>query len=269
MGTTIGILSLKGGVGKTTIAAALATNLTHNYGKRVLLVDANYSAPNLGLHMNIISPRKTIHDVLAGGEKISSAIHYEYGVDVIPGNFLFKKSYNPLKLKNKIAQIKKHYDFIIIDSSPALNEGVISILHASDQLFLVSTPDYPTLSCSMKAARFVKQNGKDIIGMVLNRIRGKEEVSLEEVQESVGIPVVARVKEDDIVHFALHERIPATLFAKRNAFSREIDKLCMALIGVKENKSMLQKIFNDNFRKEQINREVLRQEFYKSIFQYD
>ncbi|MFH1290833.1 MAG: ParA family protein, partial [Nanoarchaeota archaeon] len=52
MTKTIGVIAIKGGVGKTTISAALATDLANHYGKKVLLVDANYSAPNLGLHMD-------------------------------------------------------------------------------------------------------------------------------------------------------------------------------------------------------------------------
>jgi len=103
MGGTIGLIALKGGVGKTTISAALGTNLANKYNKKVLLVDANFSAPNLGLHMNIISPKKTIHDVL-NGERVSNAIHSQYGVDVIPGNFLYEKTINPLRLKQKLAR---------------------------------------------------------------------------------------------------------------------------------------------------------------------
>ena len=54
MTKVIGIIAIKGGVGKTTIAASLASNLVNEYHKKVLLVDANFSAPNLGLHMDII-----------------------------------------------------------------------------------------------------------------------------------------------------------------------------------------------------------------------
>ena len=82
MGKVIGIISIKGGVGKTTLSASVASELVHNYGKKVLLVDANYSAPNLGLHMDIVKPDKTIHDVLAGRERIWGAIHKKFGVDV-------------------------------------------------------------------------------------------------------------------------------------------------------------------------------------------
>ena len=49
MSKTIGLIAIKGGVGKTTISASLASDLVNHYGKKVLLVDANYSAPNLGL----------------------------------------------------------------------------------------------------------------------------------------------------------------------------------------------------------------------------
>ncbi len=66
MARTIGIIAIKGGVGKTTISASIAADLANNYGRKVLLVDANYSAPNLGLHMDILEPKKTIHDVLSG-----------------------------------------------------------------------------------------------------------------------------------------------------------------------------------------------------------
>ena len=261
MGKVIGLISIKGGVGKTTLAAALAADLAHNHGKKVLLIDANYSAPNLGIHMDIISPKKTIHDVLSGGNRLTEAVHERYGVHVIPGNFLFNKDYNVLKLKNKLAGAKNRYDFVILDASPSLNDEILSTMLASDALFVVSTPDYATLSCSMKSAKLAQQRNKPIAGIILNKVRGKQEVKLEEIQESLGIPVVAKIKDDDIVHMALHERTPATLFAKSTKFSKEVSRLSRSLMGKPERKGWFRKP-----RKEQINREVLRQGFYKNVF---
>ena len=261
----IGLISLKGGVGKTTLAASIASSLANNYGKKVLLVDANYSAPNLGLHMDIISPEGSIHDVLAGS-KVSSAIHEKYGVDVIPGNFFYNRKVNLLNLRDRLAAVKKNYDFAILDSSPSLNDEVLSTMLASDSLFVVTTPDYPTLSCSMKAAKLAKQRNTPISGIIINRVdRPLYELTLEEVQESTGIPVVARIKEDRSVRKSLFERVPTTLYKHRSKFSREVNRLCAALAGEKERKGIVYKMFK-NLRKERVNREVLRESFYKSMF---
>lgn len=266
MGKTIGLISLKGGVGKTTLSCALAADLARNNGKKVLLIDANYSAPNLGIHMNIISPKKTVHDILSSKDKLTSAIHRQYGIDVIPGNFLFKRNYNPLKLRNKLAQIKKKYDFVVLDGSPSLNNEVLSTMLASDQLFVVSTPDYPTLSCSMKAARLAKQRNKPIAGIILNKVKKKYGVSLEEVQESTGIPVVAKIRDDSAVDLALSQRVPANLFVKNSAFSKEIRKLGSALAGKQEKRNFFSAIFSGDMKREQINRELMRKHFYEGMF---
>jgi len=102
MSKSIGIISIKGGVGKTTIASALAVDLANNYGKKVLLVDANFSAPNLGEHMDVLNPEKTIREVLAGQVGINSALEHRYGVDVLAGSFKDYKGISVFKLKRKI-----------------------------------------------------------------------------------------------------------------------------------------------------------------------
>ncbi len=266
MAKTLGFISLKGGVGKTTIAAAVATTLANQYHKRVLLIDGNFSAPNTGLHMNIVSPHKTIHDVLSG-EAMSAAIHNQYGVDVIPGNFLHNKEVNPMLLKDKISHVKKDYDFVVIDSSPSLNEEMLATIIASDHLFAVSTPDYPTLSCTIRAAQLAKQRHRPIAGIIVNQARGHYDINLHEIQESTGIPVVARVKYDEVQEMALAERVPAPVFAGKTALTNEVNRFCRALLGLPEEKSFFGSWFGKRDEKlESVNRAVLAKEFYRSVF---
>lgn len=267
MGKAIGIIAIKGGVGKTTIAASLASDLANHQKKKVLLIDTNYSAPNIGLHMDIIKPGKTIHDVLAGKARIQSAIHRKYGVDVIPGSYVFEKRVNLLKLRDRIAKVKEDYDFVILDSSPSLNEEVLSTMLASDHLFVVTTADYPTLSCSIKAAKLAKQRGRPIDGIIVNKIRDPDyELSLTEIEETVGIPVVARIPDDKTNVRALFTRIPTSIYNRGCKFSREIKRLGAALTYKREDRSFLRRLFGLDFKPEEVNRQLLRERFYSSLF---
>jgi len=267
MGKTIGVISIKGGVGKTTIASSLASDLVNHYGKKVLLVDANYSAPNTGLHMDIVEPKATIHEVLAGSARVSDAIHSSYGVDVIPGSYNFSKEVNFLKLRDKLARIKDNYDFIILDSSPSLNEEVLSSIIASDALFVVTTSDYPTLSCSIKAAKLAKSRGRPISGVIVNRVKNsKYELSLDEMEYALGIPIVAKIKEDSGSLKSLFTRIPMSILNRNSSFGREINKLSSSILGVKEEKNVFERLFSFNMKREEVNRQLLKEGFYKSIF---
>ncbi len=267
MGRAIGIIAIKGGVGKTTIAASLASDLVNHFGKKVLLVDANYSAPNLGLHIDIVEPEKTIHEVLANKARMKSAIHERFGVDVIPGSYIFNEAFSPLRLKRKLRKIKKDYDFVIIDSSPTLNIEALSTILASDSLFVVSTPDYPTLSCSLKAAKLARQRGRPISGIILNKIREPGyELTLKDIEQATVLPVVAKIPDDKTNVRALYMRIPTSIYNRKCKFAREINRLSAALTHNKEKRSLLGRIF-PNFKKEQINRQIFKERFYRSSFE--
>jgi septum site-determining protein MinD len=268
MAKTIGIIAIKGGVGKTSVSASLAADLANRHKKKVLLIDANYSAPNLGLHMDIVEPVKTIHDVLSGRAQMEHAIHSRYGVDVVPGSFVYTKGINHLKLKARIGELKDKYDFVVIDSSPSLNDEILSAITAADNLFVVTTPDYPTLSCSLKAAKLAKDKGTPISGIIINKVRNpRYELELEEIENAVGIPVVAKIKDDGEHVKAIFARVPASIHNKNSSFSKEIAKLSDALAGQATKQPLWKKLFSFSFGKEEVNRQVLRESFYASLFE--
>jgi len=268
MGKVIGIISIKGGVGKTTISASIASDLAKNYGKKVLLIDANYSAPNLGIHMNITSPKNTIHDVLSGRAGLRSAIHKSYGVDVIPGSVMYDKNLSHFKLKDKIEKFKSEYDFIVLDSSPSMNDEILSTMVASDHLFVVSTPDYPTMVNSLKAAVLAKHRGKNISGIIVNKVRDPNyELSIEEIEDSTNIPVVAKIPDDYTSVRALFSMMPVPIYNKYSAMAKEINKLNGALTFTPTKRSVWAKMFPSSVGKEAVNREILKQSFYESVFE--
>lgn len=231
-GKIIGIISIKGGVGKTTAVSNLGAMLSKEFGKKVLIVDANFSAPNLALHMGFINPETTLSDVLLDKVDVKEAIYeHDVGFHILPTALLHRKI-NPFKLRNKINKLKSIYDFILIDSSPTLNEEMLSTIVASDHLLVVTSPDLPTLSCTMHAVKVAKRKKTPIAGLIINRVRNKKyELSLDEIQDTTGVPVVAVLPDDTKVLEALAHSIPASVFSPRKNFAVEYKKLAASLIG--------------------------------------
>lgn len=263
MGITISFVSVKGGVGKTMLALETASALANDFGKKVLLVDANFSAPNIGLHLDM-KDGLTLHDVLGDREGLHAAIYESFGMDVVPSSLHFKDEIDPYKLKKVLEKHKARYDFIIIDSSPHYSE-MLPAIAAADKIFVVTTPDRVTLQTSLKAAILAKKNNANVEGVIINRIKDSlYEADLKDVEYIIELPVVARIKDHKKMLEANHFMVPITLYDSLNEISREIKRLAGMLAGEKEKRSFLIRIFGKRFKKESVNRECLRQKFYES-----
>ncbi|MDD5253929.1 MAG: MinD/ParA family protein [Candidatus Nanoarchaeia archaeon] len=264
MTKVIGVISIKGGVGKTSTVISLGASLAKDFNQRVLIVDANFSAPNLGHHLGLIEPEKTIQDVISDKADIKDVIHEheESGLHIIPAAMIARKVQDPFALKKKLNSIKKYYDYILIDSSPALNEEIVSAMTASDELFVVTTPDHPTLSCTLKAIKVAQQKNVPITGIILNKVRNKTyELSVDEIEKAAGIPVIASIKEHHYAVEAVAHQSPITTFREKSPISIEYKKLAAAMTGQHYMDPRFHARVVDSFRKTQpkevINRHVL------------
>ncbi len=261
MGKSIGVVSLKGGVGKTSVVVALGAAIA-GFNKKVLLVDGNFSAPNLGLHLNIIDPEVTLHHVLSGDSNIKDAVHKLENFDVIPSS-IFGGKINPLKLKDKIKFLKRKYDIILLDSSPALNEETLGVMLASDGLLTVTTPDHPTLGMTLKAIKLAKQRDTPIEGLILNKVNNKNfELSLNDIEKTSEVPVMAVIPHDINILRSLSEFTPSTLHRPNSKASEEYKKLAATLIGEKYKPFNFKNFFRITPKRPEINREI----YYESIF---
>ena len=126
MTQVITVTNQKGGVGKTTTVSALVCGLKQR-GARVLGVDLDPQG-NLGFTLGLdIGECKTVYDVLTGACPIERAIsHTEYG-DILASDIM---------LSQQLDVVKPNYDFIIIDTPPALNILTINAYVASTGLIV-------------------------------------------------------------------------------------------------------------------------------------
>lgn len=151
MAQIITITNQKGGVGKTTTTSALIAGL-HQRGARVLGIDLDPQG-NLGFTLGLeIGVGYTMYDVLTRSHSITEAISStEYG-DVIPSDVLlsaaeveFTAPRREFMLSEQIGLIEDRYDFIIIDTPPALNILTINAYVASSGLIIPMEPEILSL----------------------------------------------------------------------------------------------------------------------------
>lgn len=233
-GKSVGIISIKGGVGKTTTVLNLAHVLATDYGKKVLVVDANFSSPNVSLHLGSANVKHSIRDVLSQKVKPHSAIYeHDLGFHVIPASINSINGNNFARLKSKVQQLKKDYDFILLDSSPSLNNELLATIVASDELYVVSTPDLPTLGTTLKAVKIAREKKMKISGLILNKVRGKSyELKPKDMERLSGVPLVGVVRDDVRVLEALSKVQPITKLTPYSHVSREYKKIAGKLIGL-------------------------------------
>ena len=230
-GKIIGIVSIKGGVGKTTSVVNLASSLANDYSKKVLIVDTNFTSPNIGLHLGSVEHKATLHEVLKDKVKINEAIYnHQYGFHFLPGSLYNSNPTNYSKLKQKLQPLKKYYDYVLLDASNSLNDELVASLHASDELYVVTTPDLPTLSTTLRAVKLAKEKGLQIRGLILNKVRGKNyELKKEDIERLTGIPVISIINENVKVLEALSNVKPITLYSPYSPVALSYKKLAALL----------------------------------------
>jgi chromosome partitioning protein len=148
MSEVISIANQKGGVGKTTTAVNLAASLAKK-GKKVLLLDIDpQSNATTSLGFSRGDYEFNIYHVLIGSKKLSEVLLDTNikNLKLAPSNIglvgIEKEFYNPKKknrelvLKEKLKEISKKFDFVIIDSPPALGPITINALSASDSVII-------------------------------------------------------------------------------------------------------------------------------------
>ncbi|MDY6788356.1 MAG: cell division ATPase MinD [Candidatus Nanohaloarchaea archaeon] len=229
------VSSGKGGVGKTTVTSNLGSALA-DFGIDAVVVDANLTNPNLGFHLGIPLYPTTLHDVLRGEAHITEATYiHGSGLRVVPAGLSVDdlRNTSPDRMEEVLMEAVGEPEIVLIDSAAGLGQESINSIELADELLTVTNPNLPAVTDALKTVNIAEDAGTHVLGTVLNRVKGKShELSLEEVEDMIGHPVVAEMPEHDDVERATSEKTTITGQSPNHHVSQKFRALAADIAGI-------------------------------------
>ncbi len=151
---TISILSGKGGVGKSNIAASLSCALA-DFGKRVVLFDADLGLANLDILCGVkakynlahlITGSKSLKEILLPLPRTPQSINNKGSVILLPGGVGIKEiaelgDNDSRQVFESLSGLENLADYLIMDAGAGIHKSVLSFGYASDITLLVTSPE--------------------------------------------------------------------------------------------------------------------------------
>lgn len=209
----ITVTSGKGGVGKTTTSINLGAAL-NALNKEVIIVDANLTTPNVGLHLGAPIVPVNLNHVMQGKAKVSDAIYeHESGTKIIPSSLSVKelRKINHGKLKEIAKKLRGMADFVILDSAAGLGDEAFSSIEAADELIVVTNPEITAVTDALKTVKLAQEMGKQVKGVIVTRVSNdKNQMSIGNIKEMLDLPVLGVVPEDRNILASLRHKDAVT-----------------------------------------------------------
>lgn len=235
-GRVIGLISGKGGVGKTTLTVNMGIAL-QQMGNEVTIVDADFSASNLGVYLGRYDHPVKIQDVLHGEAETQSAIfRHPTGIKALTSsNEINKVEPETSGLRDILTEASKESDYVLVDCPPGLDQTVENIIEACDELLIVTMP---TQTAGINAAQIIekcKDMQQPILGTVINKVENEPDKELveREVEMMTESHILAQIPYDKEMKESLFENTPLVLFNEYSEAAIEINKLAASLEGQK------------------------------------
>lgn len=230
-GRVVLVFGAKGGCGKTTVATNLAAALAQSNVGRVCLVDLNLDFGDVAIAMQV-EPTRTVSDalgmqggldreglrsmVVSAGERLDLLLAPRQPADA---EFIGADL-----VEEVIRLLAEIYDFVVIDSPPAFNEGVLKCFDLADSYVLLTTLDMMALK-NFK----VTLDTLDALGyprarwrVVLNRCDSHVGLTAEDVEAVIGLPIEVRLPSSKDVPASINRGVPLVVDSPRHPFSREV-----------------------------------------------
>lgn len=219
----ITITSGKGGVGKTTATANIATALAVD-GKKVVCIDADIGLRNLdvvlGLENRIVYD---LVDVVEGRCRLRQAMIRDKR---LPTLYLIpaaqtrdKTAVSPSDMVRLIDELRTDSDYILIDSPAGIERGFRNAIAPADIVVVITNPEISAVRDADRIIGLIEAEEKGPARLVLNRIKPdmvkrEDMLSPDDVVELLAIELIGIIPEDEKVILSTNRGIPIVLDGK-------------------------------------------------------
>ncbi len=234
MSKVIVVTSGKGGVGKTTSAAALGTGLALR-GKKTVVVDFDIGLRNLDLIMGC--ERRVVFDfvnVINDGVRLNQALIKDKRVDnlfILPASQTKDKDALSIEGVSKVIdELRKEFEYVICDSPAGIEKGATMALYFADEAVVVTNPEVSSVRDSDRIIGILNsksrraETGGDPVRQHLlltrydlDRVVTGQMLKIDDVLEILAIPLLGVIPQDKAVLEASNVGMPVVLDEKADA----------------------------------------------------
>ena len=239
MGELIAVLSGKGGTGKTSVCAGIATALA-DAGTKVLCIDCDVGLRNLDISLGM-SEQGTLSflDVCSGEYKLAQA-----GVHPVYSNLRFltaPMNCNAADVDQKafaamLRQARELFNYVFLDAPAGLDAGFQLAARYADRVLLVTGSDPASVRDARLAGEVLEKMGKTDVRLVVNRVSKKMFEALgsnvDDVMDQAGLPLIGVVPEDPGVTLAAAFEKPLLKHKKRGAAATACRRIAKRIQGL-------------------------------------
>lgn len=236
MTRVIAFISGKGGVGKTTTTVNVASAL-QLFGREVILVDGNLTAPHIGLYLGVPLSNPTIHDAFNNKKKINEVTFiHNTGLKVVPATISFEemKKTDFKKFKSVIDGIRKYAEILIIDCPAGFGEETKAVIGAVDSIIVVTNPEASAVCDALKCVKMCDEMKTKVLGVVINKTRDDGfDMPNESVKAILEHDIIATIPLDENIRRSVSLRTPVIHSNPNTPAADAFKQVAVFLVGEK------------------------------------